>query len=131
MAQAPAVGLGPIGQIATRAIDLDRAVAFYRDVLGLPLLYRFGALAFFDCAGTRLLIETPQAPEFDHPGSILYFTVADIQAAYARLQAHQVDIIDAPHIVGRLEQSDVWMTFFRDSEGNTLALMSEVRASAV
>jgi predicted enzyme related to lactoylglutathione lyase len=123
---APAVGLGHIGQIATRALDLDRAVAFYRDVLGLPFLYRFGSLAFFDCAGTRLLIETPQAPEFDHPGSILYFTVADIQATWAQLMQHGIDVIDPPHIVGKLEQVDVWMGFFRDTEGNTLAIMAEV-----
>jgi catechol 2,3-dioxygenase-like lactoylglutathione lyase family enzyme len=126
VATAPIIQLGKIGQIATRARDLDRAVAFYRDVLGLPFLYQFGQLAFFDCAGTRLLIETPQAPEFDHPGSILYFTVADIQADWARLSAHGIDALDGPHLVAKLEAVDVWMAFFRDPEGNTLALISEV-----
>lgn len=119
------IRLGRIGQIATRAHDLDRAVAFYRDVLGLPFLYRFGSLAFFDCAGTRLLIETPQSAEFDHPGSILYFTVADIQGTWAQLTADGIDAIDAPHIVGKLDTVDVWMAFFRDTEGNVLALMCE------
>jgi predicted enzyme related to lactoylglutathione lyase len=126
MTETPTIQLGRIGQIATRARDLDRAVAFYRDVLGLPFLYRFGQLAFFDCAGTRLLIETPQSSELDHPGSLIYFTVADIQADWARLVARGVDAVAGPHIVGRLEAADVWMAFFRDPEGNTLALMCEV-----
>ncbi len=120
------IRLGHIGQISTRAHDLDRAVAFYRDVLGLPFLYRFGSLAFFDCAGTRLLIETPPSPEFDHPGSVLYFTVDDIQASWAQFMAQGIDAVDQPHIVGKLETVDVWMAFFRDTEGNLLALMSEV-----
>lgn len=68
MGAAGPVGMGRIGQIATRALDLDRAVVFYRDVLALPFLYRFGNLACFDCAGTRLLIEVPPSAEFDHPG---------------------------------------------------------------
>jgi predicted enzyme related to lactoylglutathione lyase len=126
MTETASLQLGKIGQIATRAHDLDRAVAFYRVVLGLPFLYRFGSLAFFDCAGTRLLIETPSSPEFDHPGSVLYFTVDDIQAAWETLVARGADIVDQPHIVGKLETVDVWMAFFRDTEGNLLALMAEL-----
>lgn len=126
MSSESTVRLGQIGQIAMRAHDLDRAVVFYRDVLGLPFLYRFGSLAFFDCAGTRLLIETPQSPEFDHPGSVLYFTVADITQTWQQLVGSGVEAVDPPHIVGQLETVDVWMAFFRDTEGNTLAIMAEV-----
>jgi predicted enzyme related to lactoylglutathione lyase len=125
MPETSALRISSIGQIAIRAGDLDRAVAFYRDVLGLPFLYRFGGLAFFDCGGVRLLLSAPEAPEFDHPGSVLYFTVDDLEAGFARLRAAGADLIDEPHIVGKLETADVWMAFFRDSEGNTMALMEE------
>lgn len=121
----PTIQLGRIGQIATRAHDLDRAVAFYRDVLGLPFLYRFGSLAFFDCDGVRLLIETPPTPDFDHPGSLLYFVSTAIDKDYAQLQQAGVTFVDEPHIVGKLEHTDVWMVFFKDTEGNMLALMEE------
>jgi methylmalonyl-CoA/ethylmalonyl-CoA epimerase len=108
------------------AADLDRAIAFYRDVLGVPFLFRAGGLAFFDCAGTRLMLSTPETGEAQHQGSTLYFTVDDIQAAWQRLGQHQVSLVDQPHLIAQLETVDVWMGFFHDSEGNMLALMSEV-----
>src|SRR5215470_10362312 len=122
--------LSRIGQIAINAHDVDRATAFYRDVLGLPHLFRAGQLSFFDCGGVRLMLDKPEKPEFDHPSSIVYFQVADIQAAYQRLQAAGAKFEDKPHMLARMSNHDLWMTFFRDSEGNLLALMSEVARAA-
>ena len=118
--------LSRIGQIAINAHDVDRATAFYRDVLGLRHLFRAGQLSFFDCGGVRLMLDRPERPEFDHPGSILYFLVEDIQAAFQRLKAAGTKFEDEPHFLARMPDHDLWMTFFRDTEGNLLALMSEV-----
>jgi methylmalonyl-CoA/ethylmalonyl-CoA epimerase len=123
--------LSRIGQVAMRVRDLDRAVRFYRDALGLP--FQFTAppkLAFFDCAGTRLLLDVPEDVEFDHPGSILYFAVDDIRVAHAELVRRGVVFRSDPHLVAKLPDREVWMAFFDDTEGNTLALMSEPRAAA-
>lgn len=120
--------LGAIGQISMNARDLGRAVAFYRDQLGLPLLFEVPPkMAFFDCGGVRLMLSLPESAEYDHPGSVLYFTVPDIQAAYADLSARGVTFAGAPHLIARMPDHELWMAFFRDPEGNTLALMSEVR----
>jgi predicted enzyme related to lactoylglutathione lyase len=122
--------LSRIGQIAINAHDVDRATAFYRDVLGLPHLFRAGQLSFFDCGGVRLMLDNPEKPEFDHPSSILYFQVADIQATFKRLTSAGTKFEDEPHVLARMPKYDLWMTFFRDTEGNLLALMSEVPHSA-
>jgi methylmalonyl-CoA/ethylmalonyl-CoA epimerase len=120
--------LATLGQIATAVKDLDRAVAFYRDALGLRLLFQAPpGLAFFDCAGVRLMIEVPTNKEFDHPGSILYFRVDDIQQAYADLHGRGVVFRDEPHLVATMPDHELWMAFFADNEGNTLALMHEKR----
>ncbi|HEX2033533.1 MAG TPA: VOC family protein [Chloroflexota bacterium] len=119
--------LSQIGQIAVTAHELDRAVAFYRDTLGLPLLMRFPHLAFFDCAGVRLMLGVPERPEFDHPASVIYYKVEDIQAAHQALSARGVVFRDQPHLIARLPDHELWMAFFEDTEGNTLGLMSEVR----
>lgn len=125
------MNLSGIGQISMVVHDLDRAVAFYRDALGLPLLFQVPPkLAFFDCAGIRLMLSLPEEPEFDHPGSILYYKVDDIQATYAALRDRGVPFRDEPHLVARMPDHELWMTFFRDSEGNTGALMCEVRGAA-
>lgn len=116
-----------IGQIAINAHDVDRATAFYRDVLGLQHLFRAGQLSFFDCGGVRLMLDKPEKPEFDHPSSILYFQVAEIQATYERLKGAGAKFEDTPHLLARMPNHDLWMTFFRDTEGNLLALMSEVK----
>ena len=117
--------LSRIGQIAINAHDVDRATAFYRDILGLPHLFRAGQLSFFDCGGVRLMLDKPEKPEFDHPSSILYFKVADIQAAFQRFKSAGAKFEDEPHLLARMPNHDLWMTFFRDSENNLLALMSE------
>lgn len=118
--------LSRIGQIAISAHDVDRATAFYRDVLGLPHLFRAGQLSFFDCGGVRLMLDNPEKPEFNHPSSILYFHVADIKVAFERLKSGGAKFEDEPHVIASMPNHDLWMTFFRDSEDNLLALMSEV-----
>jgi methylmalonyl-CoA/ethylmalonyl-CoA epimerase len=122
---APAAGtpLRDIGQIAIRITDLPRATAFYRDVLGLPFLFDAPRLAFFQAGSIRLMLSPAETPEFDHPGSVLYFTVADISAAFATLRARGVRFRDEPHVVHSTPQGALWMTFFEDSEANILALM--------
>jgi methylmalonyl-CoA/ethylmalonyl-CoA epimerase len=121
-------GLSRIGQVAMNARDLDRAIRFYRDALGLPFLFQAPPkLAFFDCAGTRLLLDVPQDKEFDHPGSILYFSVDDIGAMHRTLVSRGVVFRKEPHLIAKLADREVWMAFFDDTEGNTLALMAEPR----
>jgi methylmalonyl-CoA/ethylmalonyl-CoA epimerase len=124
------IGISRIGQIAIKAHDLDRATAFYRDKLGLPLLFAAGKLAFFDCGGVRLMLDVAEKPEFDHLSSILYFSVPDIAAAHRQMLASGVRFEDEPHVIAKMPDHDLWMTFFRDSEQNLLALMSEVPRAA-
>jgi methylmalonyl-CoA/ethylmalonyl-CoA epimerase len=120
-------GLGRLAQVSMTVHDLGRAEAFYRDVLGMKHLFSVPPkMAFFDCAGTRLYLAIPEKPEFDHPGSVLYFAVADIQAAHAALVGRGVVFEEAPHLIAKLPHADLWMAAFRDSEGNFLALQSEV-----
>ena len=124
---ATGIGISKLGQIQLRAHDVERAAAFYENVLGLKLLFKAPPnLAFLDCGGVRLMIDKPEKPEFDHPASILYFVVPDIQAAYARLKENGVHCEDEPHLIARMPNHDLWMTFFRDSEDNLVGLMSEV-----
>jgi methylmalonyl-CoA/ethylmalonyl-CoA epimerase len=119
--------LGAIGQIAMPVHDLPRATAFYRDVLRLPFLFSAPpGLAFFDCGGVRLMLSVPEAPEFDHPGSVLYFRVPDIAAACEDLKGRGVHIRSGPECIAKLPTHELWLAFFDDPEGNTLALMSEV-----
>ena len=122
----PSFGLSHLGQIAVTARDLDRATTFYRDALGIRFLFRVPNLAFFDCAGIRLMLTVPERTEFDPPGSILYFRVDDLDAAYSTLVARGVAFTDRPHLIATMPDHQLWMAFFADSEGNTLALMSEV-----
>jgi len=120
------VGITRLGQIAIPVHDLNRAIAFYRDTLGLPLLFTAGKLAFLNCGGVRLMLDIPEKPEFDHPSSILYFAVPDIVSAHRQMLAAGVHFEDQPHVIAKMPDHDLWMTFFRDSEDNLLALMSEV-----
>src|ERR1700748_653080 len=79
------LGITQIGQIAMNVYDTNRATEFYRDTIGLKHLFTAGDLAFFDCGGVRLMLSPPSTQEFDHPASILYFKVDDIQAAHQQL----------------------------------------------
>ena len=119
--------LSRIQQISMRTHDVERAVRFYRDTLGLPFLYAFPPrLAFFDCNGVRLMLSTPE-PGFDHPGSVLYFGVEDIRATHETLKSHGVTFRTEPHRIATLADREVWLAEFEDTEGNTLALMAEPR----
>lgn len=120
--------LATIGQISVNAHDIARATDFYRDALGLKFLFSAGTMSFFDCGGTRLMLGLPSGPEYDHPGSILYFKVDDIAEAHETLTGRGVIFKAAPHLVARMPDHELWMAFFGDTEGNTLALMAELRA---
>jgi predicted enzyme related to lactoylglutathione lyase len=118
--------LTQIGQIAINVHDLKRAVAFYRDILGIRFLFQApGGLAFFDVGGVRLMLGAAENPDFNHPASTLYYKVEDIDAAYRTLTERGVAFIDEPHLIAKLPSHELWMTFFRDSEDNVLALMEE------
>jgi predicted enzyme related to lactoylglutathione lyase len=122
----PDLHLSQIGQISVTIYDLDRAVAFYRDTLGMSLLFQVPPkMAFFDCNGIRLMLSLPEVPEFDHPASILYYKVDDIHAAHTALRERGADLRIEPHLVAKMPDHELWMAFLKDSEGNTLALMSE------
>lgn len=118
-------GLSRLGQIAMRVRDVDAATAYYRDVLGLRFLFGAPGLAFFDCGGVRLMLSRPESAEFDHPGSVLYFRVDDVVVAYEALRTRGAVFEGEPHVVHRAEDHDLWMAFFRDPDGNLLAVMAE------
>ncbi len=109
------------------ARDVARARDFYRDKLGMKHLFDAGPeLCFFDAGGIRLMITVPSEKEFDHPSSVLYFRVDDIRKAHGDLKGRGVHFRDEPHLVARLPGREIWMCFFDDSEGNVLAITSEV-----
>ncbi|MFN7994665.1 MAG: VOC family protein [Bryobacteraceae bacterium] len=116
-----------IGQLAINVHDVDRAVAFYRDSLGMRFLFQAPPkLAFFDCGGVRLMLTVPEKAEFDHPSSIVYFKVSDIQAVAGTLKSRGVEFEGPPHLIASMPDHDLWMAFFRDADRNLLGLMSEV-----
>ena len=120
-------GLSAIEQIAVNVKDIDRAVAFYRDQLGMKHLFSAPPnLAFFDCDGVRLMLSPPPKPEFDHPSSIIYFKVDDIQLAHATLADRGVVFEEKPSFVADMGTYALWLASFRDSENNLLALMGHV-----
>jgi methylmalonyl-CoA/ethylmalonyl-CoA epimerase len=128
---ATAFRLGRIRQVAVVADDVPRATRFYRDVLGLPLLFEAPpALAFFDCGGVRLMLTPPEGVAHAGASSILYYDVPDIHAAYDTLAARGVQFGAAPHVVAVVGDREVWLAEFRDSEGNRLALMAETPRAA-
>jgi len=120
-------GLSTIEQIAVNAHDIERATVFYRDKLGMKHLFSVPPnLAFFDCDGIRLMLSLPAKPEFDHPSSIIYFNVADLQLAHTTLSERGVQFEEGPTFVADMGTYDLWLASFRDSENNILALMSNV-----
>jgi len=119
--------LNQIGQIFVNVKDLDRAIAFYRDILGMTFLFQAPPnMAFFDCGGIRLMLGIADRPDLDHPASIIYYKVADIERVYETFKARGVEFIVKPHLVAPMPTYDLWLADFKDSEGNFLALMSEV-----
>jgi DNA-binding CsgD family transcriptional regulator/catechol 2,3-dioxygenase-like lactoylglutathione lyase family enzyme len=121
--------LGRIGQVSLYIRDVGRAEAFYGDTLGLPHVFTFGDLAFFDADGTRIYLHRVDDEKW-RPGSILYFAVPEIRAAHEALLARGVTFQGAPHMIYEDDESRAqeWMAFFEDGEGNVLALMSRVEA---
>jgi catechol 2,3-dioxygenase-like lactoylglutathione lyase family enzyme len=120
------LGIENIAQISLFIKDVERTNTFYRDTLGLQHLFTFGNLTFFECGGVRLFLGIPEEGEW-RPGSVLYFRVPEIQAAHEALVAKGVTFESAPHLIHRHESGmEEWMAFFHDSEGNMLALASQV-----
>ena len=127
----PAVVVGRLGQIAVIARDVAASVAFYRDMLGLRLLFTVNErLAFMDCGGVRLMFSPAERPELDHPASILYFTVDNIEGAHRALAAHHVPCEQPPRLVARMPDYELWLAEYRDPAQNIFALMCEKRAAA-
>jgi methylmalonyl-CoA/ethylmalonyl-CoA epimerase len=124
---AAAFGLDRIGQISIVVRDVERAVAYYRDVLGMTFLFSAGpTLAFFDCGGVRLMLGPASEPRFDHPASILYYKVDDIGAAFATLKARGALVEREPQLTANMGTYELWIGFLRDPDDNVLALMAEV-----
>lgn len=118
------MAVGPVGQIHISVTDLDRAVAFYRDVLGIPMLFRVPGqpMAFFQAGDVRLYLGTPESPEFASK-CVLYFRVDDLDAEYQRLGAAGATFLDEPHVVHRDDNGEMWMVFLTDPDGHQIGLM--------
>lgn len=119
--------ISQVGQIAINVADPERSIPFYRDVLQLRFLFHVPGLAFFDCAGVRLMLTKPEGNDVAKGNSIIYFKVLDIQADARSLVSRGAKLEGDPHMIARLPDHELWIVFFRDPDGNLLALMSEVR----
>jgi methylmalonyl-CoA/ethylmalonyl-CoA epimerase len=118
--------IGHVGQIGLGVADVDRAEDFYGRALGLRKLFRFGDLTFYDLGGVRLLLEKRrEAGEPVQHGGTIYLRCADIALAIEELQARGVTFYLEPHLISRMDDHDLWMAFFYDPDGNSLALMQE------
>jgi methylmalonyl-CoA/ethylmalonyl-CoA epimerase len=116
-----------IGQIAIAINDMPKAIAFYRDVLGLKFLFEAGPnLAFFACGDVRLMLTTLQGDSRDHRTSVIYYKVSDIQATAASLQAQGIPLAQEPTMVAKMPDHHLWMAFLRDPDQNLIGLMAEV-----
>lgn len=115
-----------VGQIHVSVTDIDRAVGFYRDVLELPLLFEVPGqdMAFFDCGGVRLYLGRAESPEFESR-ALIYYAVRGIEDAHETLAGRGVEFLSEPHVVHAVGGTELVLAFFRDSEGNLLALMEE------
>lgn len=120
-----------LGQVAINVENVERAVAFYRDVIKLSLLFEMDGLAFFQCGETRLLLSRPEREEFNHPSSVLYFQVDDLKSEVSRMKEAGATFLDEPHMVAKVGDTETWMAFFKDTEGNTHALLNERKVSAL
>ena len=116
-----------VGQLAIAVSDLKPAVEFYRDILGLRLLFEAPpGLAFFDCGGTRMMVTTPQGDEADHHTSVIYYRVSDLPASVEDLRNRGVSFERGAELVARMDDHELWMAFLRDPDRNLIGLMSEV-----
>ncbi len=122
-------GLARIGQIAVPVSDIERAIAFYRDVLGMRFLFQATppGLGFFDLDGVRLMLDAPAKSQAQHFSSVIYYKVTDLEAAFTTLSTRGVQFEAKPHLLAKMPDHELWMAFFRDPDDNLLALMSEIR----
>ena len=128
----PAVSLSRITQVALPVTSIEKAKAFYKDVLGLPHLFDAPpALSFFDCGGVRLMLAGPEAQgkNGDTQHAVLFYDVSDIKTAYAQIKAAGAPSLAAPHIIARMNGREVWIAELGDGQGNCVSLMSEVPES--
>lgn len=121
--------LGPIeaiGQIHISVSDIDHAIEFYANTLGLPLLFRVPGqpMAFFNCGGVRLYLGVPSDPKYKS-NSFLYYRVADIDSAHHTLTEKGVKFLSPPQLIHRTETSELWMAGFQDPDGNYAQIMCE------
>jgi methylmalonyl-CoA/ethylmalonyl-CoA epimerase len=116
-----------IYQVSVPVKDIAQAVTFYNEMLELPLLFQQSNMGILMCGGMHLLLGVPESPEFDHPGSTVYFYVPDIEAAYSKLSSRGVTFRGKPHMVAEMNGVQTWMVFFNDPDGNIQALTSEIR----
>ena len=117
-----------VGQIAINVHDMERAVAFYRDVVGLPFLFQASPnLAFFQCGDVRLMIDIPEDERFAGKASVIYYKVDDLEGGFDGMKARGAEVESEPHLIAKMPDHELWMAFFKDTEGNFFALMSEVR----
>ena len=120
--------LGPIGQIAYTVSDVPRSVDFYKDAVGLKLLFQAPpGLAFFDCGGIRLMLSKPEGDFKPGSSAVMYFRISDIEGTQQQLKSRGVPFVDDPHLIAKMPDHDLWMCFFKDPDGHTLALMEEKR----
>ena len=116
--------LGTIMQILVPVTDVDRAAAFYEDVLGLPLLFKYPGNAFFDADGVRIYLAKPAEPGFDGAATI-YFRVDDVTAVFERLVDRGATVRERPEVAHRDASYDLWLAFVQDPDGNNIGLMRE------
>jgi catechol 2,3-dioxygenase-like lactoylglutathione lyase family enzyme len=119
------LNLSQIGQIGLPVTDTDRSEAFYEQVIGLRKLYRFGDLSFFDCAGVRLFLDKVHDPDKFRPQGCIYFRCADIALAVSELEKRGVAFTHPPRLIAKMDDHDLWMAFFEDPDGHTLAVVHE------
>ncbi|KPK55768.1 MAG: hypothetical protein AMS21_13275 [Gemmatimonas sp. SG8_38_2] len=125
MSSSDGFSLSEIGQIALTVLDIEEATAFYRDVLGLPFLFEVPGMSFFQCGDIRLMLGESDSEQQGPGSSIVYYRVEDIAAAHETLKKRGVEFVQDPVLVHKAEDHELWLAFFTDLDGNTLALMCE------
>jgi methylmalonyl-CoA/ethylmalonyl-CoA epimerase len=114
-----------IAQIYIMCRDVPRAVAFYRDVVGVPLLFETNGMAFMQAGATRLMLSKPEVAAIDHPSSLIYFGTADIAGAVAAVKGAGGHVATDPHIIAKMNGKEIWLCEWHDTEGNIMAFMEE------
>ncbi len=120
--------INSVGQVGIPVKNIERATAFYQGTLELPLLFYTDTMAFLQSGDVRILLTLPEKQEYDHPSSVVYFNVENTRTAYLELRNKGVEVSGEPHVVSKMGDVETWMCFFKDSEGNTHAFMSEEKA---